>query len=87
MLNYSFFLSRVLKLSSVGVGDVYSAYEQADTLRMKRLDSELQAEVVGGDAGNLTWRMIDVCMSISINILLKSLMQACFFPHPKRNYK
>lgn len=43
---------------------------------MKCLDSELQAEVVGGEAANLTWEIIDVYMSISINTLLKSLMQA-----------
>lgn len=49
---------------------------------MKCLDSELQAEEVGGGAANLTGRMIDVYMSISINILLKSLTQVCFSPTP-----
>lgn len=68
-----------------GVGDICSAYERADALEMKCLDSELQAEVVGGDAANFTWRMIDVYMSISINILLKSLMQACFSPTATEN--
>lgn len=43
-----------------GVGVVYLAYERPDALKIKYLDSELQAEVVGGDAANLTWRMIDV---------------------------
>jgi len=52
---------------------------------MKCLNSELQAEVVGGDTANLTRRMIDVYMSVSINILLKSLTQVCFSSIPTEN--
>lgn len=85
MLNCSFFSSQVFKLSSVGLGMFIQLMEQADALKMKCLDSELQAEVVGGDAANLTWRMIDVYMSISINILLKSMTQARFSPTPTEN--
>lgn len=69
-----------------GVGAIYSDNEQAaDALKMNRLDSEFRAEVVGGDAANLTRWMIDVDMSTSINILLKSPMQACFYPISKEN--
>lgn len=86
MLKCSFFFSLSgIETFQCGVGDVYSAYEQADTLKIKCLDSELQAEVVGGDAANFTWRMIDVYMSISINIPLKSLTQACVSPTPTEN--
>lgn len=69
-----------------GVGAIYSDNEQAaDALKMNRLDSEFRAEVVGGDAANLTRWMIDVDMPTSINILLKSPMQACFCPISKEN--
>lgn len=69
-----------------GVWAVYSDNEQAaDALKMNRLDSEFRAEVVGGDAANLTRWMIDVDMSTSINILSKSLMQACFYLDSKEN--
>lgn len=76
MLHCSFFPFSGIQTFQCWAGDVYSAYEQADALKMKCFDSELQAEVVGGGIVHLTWRMIDVYMSISINILLKSLTQA-----------
>lgn len=71
-----------------GVKGIYSAYVQAaDALKMKCLDSEFRAEVVGGDIANLTRWMIDMDMSISINVLLKSLTQVCFSPTPTENIK